>query len=135
MLILNPRLVRFGASNWMDVTSITIDRLPHRTTEDWSDHGAFPTHADVPEQKIRIAITQELARDDIDAPIPGETADLTFHTSPTRADAGRTRVSTSAVILSVQHELSQRKGAIRTITLAAISPDGATDPITTSDAS
>ena len=135
MLILNPREVKFASTAWPDIAAIAIDRAAHRTIEDWSDLGPYATLADVPEQKVRITITQELARDDIHVPRPGESGTLSFCTSPTASDAGRRRFTCTAVILDVRHELSLRKGAVRTITLAAISPDGSTDPITATDAS
>ena len=135
MLLLNPRTVRFGSATWDNIAAAVIDRAPHKTTEDWSDTGPYATLADVPEQRVRITITQELARDDIGSPRPGEQATLTLYTSPALADAGRKKVSCTAVILAVLHELSLKKGAVRTIQLAAISADGAADPITITDAS
>jgi hypothetical protein len=134
MLLFHPRLVRFGPATWDNTTAIAIDRAAHRTIEEWTDAGAYASLADVPEQKVRIRITQEISRDDIDAPRPGEQADLIFYTAPTLTDASRRKVSTTAVILAVEHNLSP-KSALRTITLAAISPDGVTDPITITDAS
>ena len=135
MLLLNPRTVRFGSAIWDNIAAIAIDRAAHKTIEDWSEGGPYATLADVPEQKVRITIAQDLARDDISAPRPGDAATLTFYTAPALADSGRKKVSTTAVVLSVQHELSLKKGAIRTITLAAVSADGAADPITITDAS
>ncbi len=135
MLILNPRLVKFGSAAWPDIASIAIDRAAHRTVEDWSDLGPYAVLADVPEQKVRITIMQELAREDVNVPRPGESGTLSFCTSPTASDAGRRRFTCTAVVLDVKHELSLRKGAIRTITLAAISPDGEADPVQASDGS
>jgi hypothetical protein len=135
MLLLNPRLVKFGADTWPDIAAIAIDRAAHRTVEDWSDMGPYAVVADVPEQKVRITITQEVVRDDIHVPRPGESGVLSFCTSPTASDAGRRRFTAAAVILDVRHDLSLRKGALRTITLAVISADGLTDPITVGDAS
>ena len=135
MLILNPRIVTFGSHTWPDIAAIAIDRSPHRTVEDWSDLGPFAVLADVPEQKVRVTISQEVERDDGSVPRPGESETLSFCTSPTASDAGRRRFSCTAVVLDVRHELSLRKGAVRTITLAAVSEDGASDPIEMSDAS
>jgi len=135
MLLLNPRLVRFGPAAWDNIAAAVIDRAPHKTTEAWSDLGPYATLADVPEQRVRITITQELSRDDIAAPRPGDQDTLSLHTSAALADAGRKKLSCTAVVLGVLHELSLRRGAIRTIQLAAVSPDGATDPITITDAS
>jgi hypothetical protein len=133
MLLLNPRHITFGAARWDDVIAIAIDRSPHRTVEEWSDLGPYAVLVDIPEQRTRIQVVQELARDDVTAPRPGEQATLTFYTAPTPSDAGRRKVSATAVILDVRHELSLRKGAIRTVTLAAVS-SGSADPVSITDA-
>ena len=135
MLLLNPTTVRFGATILPNITSIAIDRTPRRRVEDWSDLGPYAVLADVPEQRIRIHITQELTESDTVAPTPGQQATLSFHTSPTRGDSARKKLTATAVILEVKHELSQKRGATRTITVAVISTDGTTDPIAITDAS
>lgn len=129
MLLLNPRLVTFASSRWDDIALIAIDRKAHKEIVEWSDLGPHVVLADVPEQRIEIKVIQELARDDITVPHPGDFGELTFHTSPTSTDAGRKKITTQAVILRVEHELSLKRGALRTITLIAISQDGADDPL------
>src|SRR4051812_22202598 len=121
MLLLNPRLVTFANTRWDDIALIAIDRSPHKEVVDWSDLGPHAVFADIPEQRIEIKVLQELARDDITVPHPGDSGELSFHTSPTSSDAGRRKISTQAVILRVEHELSLKRGALRTITLIAIS--------------
>ncbi|MEX2218349.1 MAG: hypothetical protein WD749_06270 [Phycisphaerales bacterium] len=135
MLILNPRTVRFGQALWQGIAAVAIDRSPTRLVEEWSDGGPHAVLADVPEQRTRIVITQEIGSDDLGPPIPGDQATLSLCASPTASDAARRRLTTTAVVLRVEHEVSLKAGAIRTITLAAISEDGATDPITVTDAS
>lgn len=129
MLVLNPRQVKFGAAVWEGVAAVAIDRSAHRAIEEWGDLGPYATFADVPEERVRIRITQDLARGDAGSPRTGEQAELTFHTAPTLSDAGRRKFAATAVVLAVEHEVSLRRGATRTITLAAISPDGDEDPI------
>lgn len=133
MLLLNPRMVRFGAEMWQDVSAVVIDRSAARQVVEWSDDGPHVVLADVPEQKVTVRVVQDVASDDVDAPTPGEQGELRFYTSPTAAEGGRRRVSTEAVVLSVTHELSLKKGAVRTVTLVAVSADGATDPISITD--
>ena len=133
MLILNPRTVTFGESTWHAVTAVAIDRAPQRTALEWSDEGPYPVLADVPEQLVTIKVVQDIAAGDFSTPRPGDQADLTLHTSPHATDAGRLKLTTTAVILRVEHDLT-RKTTTRTITLAAISEDGAADPITITDA-
>lgn len=129
MLLLNPRVVKFAGAVWEGVVSVAVDRAAHRTVEEWSDAGPYATLADVPEQRVRITVVQELTRGDVGAPRPGESGTLAFHTSPGAADTGRKRIAATAVVLSVAHELSLRKGALRTVVFAAVSSDGAADPI------
>ena len=134
MLLLNPRHVRFGSLTLEDVFAVAIDRSAHRAVEDWPDTGPYASFADVPEQKVRIRIEQELSAGDLGPPAPGDRATLTLSASPTMCDASRRRLTADAVVLSVTYDLSLKRGAARTITLAALSPDGAADPITLSDA-
>lgn len=129
MLILNPRTVTFGSAAWPDIASVVIDRSTPRPAIEWTDEGPHPTFADAPEQRTTIRVTQHIARDALDTPRPGESDTLRLHTAPAGADTPRARLEAACVVLDVTHELSLRNGAVRTIRLIAISPDGATDPI------
>src|SRR5688572_50733 len=132
MLLLNPPLVRFGPHTWTDVTLLAVDRTSTRLAEDWSDSGPHPVFADAPEQHTQIRAVRTPLRDDLAAHKPGHQAALTFHTSPTSSDADRRLVTISAaVITSITHHLTTAKSAQQTITLTALSPTGAADPITT----
>ncbi|MCC6678794.1 MAG: hypothetical protein IT436_16805 [Phycisphaerales bacterium] len=134
MLVLNPRVVKFGSVVWDGVLSVAIDRLANRKTIGWTDAGPHATFADIPEQRIEVRITQELTREDLAGPIPGQQAELVLYTSPTSSEAGRRKVSLQAVVVQVSHELSLKKGAVRMIELVAVSATGAGDPVTISDA-
>ncbi len=134
MLILNPRHVTFAAATWPDVTLITLSRRTTRVVLDWSDNGPHPTFADCPEQRTDIKLMMEVQRGDLDGPRPGDTGTLAFFTSPTTADGARRRVSMTAVVVGVGHEVSLKAGAVRTIDLVAVSSDGAADPVTISSA-
>ena len=134
MLILNPRQVRFGPSTWADVSLVAIDRDASRLALEWSDMGPHPVMADAPEQRLTIRVVQEVSRDDLNSPRPGDLGTLTLFTSPTGADARRRKVTCSCVITGVSHDLSLSRGTQRRITLTALSPDGAADPITVADA-
>ncbi|MBL9032497.1 MAG: hypothetical protein JNM80_12430 [Phycisphaerae bacterium] len=129
MLILNPRSVTFGLATWDGVVAVSIDRAAARVVEEWSDDGPYAVLADVPEQRTRIIVAQEPSADDVGVPRPGDQATLTLHTSPASADAGRRVISATAVVLAVEHEISLKRGASRTITLAAVSASGNADPI------
>lgn len=134
MLLLSPRTVTFGATLWSNVALVAIDREASRPLLDYTDRGPHPTFADAPEQTTRIKVVQELASEDLGSPRPGETALLELFTSPTATNRPRTRLTTSACVESVTHEVSLKRGTLRTITLVALSSDGALDPITTEGA-
>jgi len=133
VLLLNPQLVTFGSLTLDPVALISIDRVAARQVLDWSDAGPYPVLADAPEQRVTIKLVQDLSQD-LSAPRPGDQATLAFHASPTLATATRRKLSCTAVVMSVTHELSLKRGLTRTIELAALSPDGATDPIAVTDA-
>lgn len=134
MLILNPRDVAFAGGAWADVKLITINRRGTRVVIDWSDEGPHPTFADVPEQRTDITVVMDVQRGDIDGPRPGESGVLVFCTSPTTSSGQRRRVEIAGVITNVEHEVSIKGGAVRTVNLVAVSEDGAEDPISISDA-
>lgn len=131
MLAINPTLVKFGAKQWPDVTLVAIDRTATRLAADWTDTGPHPTFVDAPEQRTEIKVVRAVMRDDLDDPRPGQIGTLTFHASPGGTDAGRVRISVNAVVAAVRHEFTA-KGASRIVQLLAVSPDGATDPVTIS---
>ena len=134
MLVLNPRVVKFGPAVWEGVLAVTVDRLANKRIVEWSDAGPHAVFADVPEQRIEVRITQELVREDLAGPAPGQQAELSLSTSPASGDAGRKKVSLQAVVVQVSHELSLKKGALRVIELVAVSATGSADPVTISDA-
>lgn len=134
MLLLNPRTVKFGDAVWEDVSAVAIDRESERLVLEWSEFGPHVVLADVPQQKATIRVVQGVARDDVNAPRPGDEGTVEFFTSPTSGSAGRKRVSAAAVITEVTHELSLKGGAVRRVSMVAVSATGAVDPITIADA-
>lgn len=130
MLILNPPHVTLGPHTFTDVALLAIDRAAERTAEEWSDAGPHPVFADVPEQRTLIRIVRRPERDDLTPPRPGEQHALTFRISPNLSDADRRRITIpAAVVTAVTHQVGGPKGAQQTITLTALSSDGATDPV------
>jgi hypothetical protein len=134
MLILNPRSVRFGTAAWDDVESVVIDRAGTRVVEEWGDLGPYEVLADVPEQRVTVRVVQAVHRDDVNVPRPGEQDTLMLFTAPEGNELKRKKVTCVAVVKDVSHELSFKKGALRTVTLVAVSSDGAADPIVVTDA-
>lgn len=135
MLLLNPETVKFGSATWQDVFAVLVDRAAERSTLEWSDTGPYAVFADVPEQRITVRVSRRILRDVAFTPRPGESAELVVYASPTAGDASRRRVRTTCVVTHVAHELSSQRGAVQTVTLVAISADGASDPIAIEDAS
>lgn len=133
MLVLNPRLVTFDQQSWQNVTAVSIDRTATKETVEWSDMGPHVALADVPEQRVTIKVIQSLDADDLDATKPADAGSLTLHTSPAASDAGRKRISAQVVVTKVEHEISLKRGAVRTVTMVAVSPDGQADPILVED--
>ncbi len=129
MLVLNPWLVTFNQQTWQNVTAVLLNRTAAKENVEWSDMGPHVAMADVPEQRITIKVIQTLDADDLDAAKPADAGTLTLHTSPAASDARRKRISAQVVITRVEHEISLKRGAVRTVTMVAISTDGLTDPI------
>lgn len=130
MLILHPRTVSFGTSLWEGVSVVTVDREASRLAIEHDDAGPHALFVDAPEQVTRLKLVQELGREELGSPKPGEVETLTLYTAPSASDARRTRVVALCCVESVTHEVSTKRGTFRTITLIALSPDGETDPIT-----
>jgi len=143
MLLLNPTNMKFGTNLWADVVSVVVDRGGEKVTSERGDFGPYPTFVDVPEQRVTIRVVRGLARDDLASPKPSEQAELVFYSAPGASDSLRKRVRATCVITSVVHEISRARtgaagragDAMQTITLIAISSDGATDPVVVEDAS
>lgn len=134
MLVLNPREVTFDGESWEDVSAVTVDREAARTIESWSDLGPHLAFADVPERRVVIRVVQVLDSDSLLSVAPGDAGELSFYASHGATDSGRKRVEADVVVTKVQHEVSQKRGAVRTVTCVAVSSDGAVDPIRVTDA-
>ncbi len=135
MLLLNPETVKFGVATWYDVTVVLVDRATERPVLEWSDTGPYPVFADVPEQRVSVRVSRRLLRDTAFTPRPGDSAELIVYASPTAGDAQRRRIRAICVVTHVAHELSAQRGALQTVTLVALSADGAADPIAIEGAS
>lgn len=135
MLILHPREVSFLNVPWKNVTSIVVDRAATKVVADMGDGGPHVVLVDCPEQRVTIRVTMDIAEDTLVSPSLGVQGVLVFATAPTGVNASRFSVSATAVVTAVSHELSLRKGAVRTVELVAVSSNGTADPITIADVS
>lgn len=129
MLVMNPRMVRFGAKAWENVALVAVDRVGARTVAEFSDSGPHVVYADVPEQRVNVRVVVDLGDDDVGSPVPGDAGLLSFATSRSGSEAGRVRVSLQAVVTGVSHELSLKRGVVRTVEFVGVSSDGAQDPV------
>jgi hypothetical protein len=132
MLLLSPRVVTFGESVWQNVTLVAIDRETSRAALDYGDLGPHPTSR------------RCTGADDADQGHPGTRRRTTLALRvrarsghghalylADRDESAAHEVERVACVESVTHEVSLKRGTHRTVTLLALSPDGAADPITT----
>lgn len=131
MIILNPERVTFGARAWNNVSAVTVEREAKTLVAEIGDAGPHVVFADVPEQRCRITVVQELEQTDLHTPTLGELDALKVTTNVSLGDRGRAALSASAVVIDVKVNVARGQGATRRITLLAVSGDGAADPLTT----
>lgn len=131
-MLLHPTTVTFGTLTLNSIVAATIDRLAARDAVEFGDAGPHVAFADIPEQRTTITLTRRLEAPDLTALRPGDQAELTLTAGVGATDAARTRLTATCVVHSVRHQVSvnsPRPTATQTITLLAVSPTGATDPI------
>ncbi|MAY75638.1 MAG: hypothetical protein CMJ31_13165 [Phycisphaerae bacterium] len=124
MLLLRPQLVTFDGVEWRSVEKVVIERRAAKTVEAWSDGGPHVVFVDVPEQKVVVRVTQELACEDLDEPKPGELGELRFETALNGSSAGRTAVVVTGVVVGVSYGVSRGGVSTRVVELVAVSGDG-----------
>ena len=130
MLVLRPETVTFEGDAWSGVDAVTIERSAARESVAFGDLGAFAAFADVPEQRVTVQLTGVAERAWADPVRPGDSGELVFEASLGRTDSGRSRVRVSCVVTRVKQDW-RVGGAVRTVTLVGVSPDGgAADPVT-----
>ncbi len=129
MLTFHPQSVSFLSTPLPDVDAIAVDRRSSKQTEERTDLGPHIVFADVPEQRVTIAVTRTLTRDEPTSIKPGAQGQLRFTVAPSSSDALRRAFTVTAVVLSVEHDLSRKASARQRITMLAVSTDGAADPI------
>lgn len=142
MLLIFPRLVRFGAITLNEVYAVAFTRDASSVILEQSDEGPHPVFADTQARRATALVKQSLTREDPTDLIPGALATLTIETASATASGARRTHSATAMLLSAQTDLKaaangvsggSASGALatRTLTFVLLSPDGATDPITT----
>jgi hypothetical protein len=138
MLILNPQHVVFGSVVLEKVSLVAVERVGARVIVEWGDGGPHVQFADVVEQRVNVRVVQEVDVV-VDAPRPGDLGTLSFVASMSGADAGRRRVSATAVVTGVGYEVGRGAGgamprAHRVLNFVLVSSNGAADPVVVTEA-
>ena len=140
MLMLVPRVVKFGAITIERVVAVAVDRMAAKSVVEWGDAGPFVVLADVPEQRVTVTVRQVLTREDLADLKPGASGMLVIYTGATAGESGRRKVSGTGVLQSAESEIRGGEGtggaasAMRVLKFVMVSSDGVTDPIVVVDA-
>ncbi len=129
MLVIRPGSVTLLGKALDNVEALSVDRLSGGLALERSDRGPHVVFADAPEQRVVIRVKRLLTSDEATPARVGEAGELRWRRSG-GTDAGSREFAASVVVESVEHDLSVRQGAAQRIVMAAISLDGAADPVT-----
>ena len=127
MLVIRPRVVKFGGTEWREVSRVAIESLSVEMTEEWDDSGANLMFADSTRRKTAVQVFQEIEGDDLLSPDPGSTAVLVVEVDRGN-DADAMVISMSSVVQSVSYAFSGSRST-RLIRLVAVSSSGSVDPV------
>jgi len=137
MLWLNPTEVTLGGRRLEQVRAISMDQRATRLAVEHSDLGPHAVFVDAAERRTTLRIVRTGSADggfDGASIGLGEQASLSFRTAAGASDAGAGVVAATVVVVGVEHEWDDRRGGVQTIALEAVSMDGATAPVTRSEA-
>lgn len=129
MLAIDPDGLRFGSTTWNRVRFVSVDRFADRLIEGYRDGGPHAVFADVARQRVIVRAALEVGPDDPEPPAPGEMATLRFDRRPNASGKGRSRVTMTAVLVSVQHAVTRTGSATRTLEFRAVASEPDEDPV------
>lgn len=132
MLWIDPEEVSLLGHALEGVEAVAVDRRAARLALEWSDAGPHAVFADAPEQRVDVRVTRRLASSSgafESALAPGAMGQLSFVAERAGSDASRARVEMTVVVTGVEHALRAGSCARQVISCAAISSDGAADPV------
>ncbi len=133
MLWLSPERVELLGVTLPGVTMVSVDRTTTRLAEEWSDLGPHVVFADAAEQRVTVTVRRAAQGGEglltPGAIRPGAQGTLTLRVRASAGDAKGTTVSASVVVTGVEHSAGPTRGVEQTIRMAAVSSDGALDPI------
>lgn len=133
MFWLNPTEVVVLGVSLGGVSSVSVDRFATRTAEEHGDLGPHVVFVDAPEQRVTVKIRRrvnELNAGAVSGVEVGALGEVSFRVGAAMSDRGGRVVRAQVVVRGVDHALSERDGFIQTISMIAVSSDGAADPIT-----
>lgn len=139
MLVLNPGRVELLGGVLEGVVSVAVHRRPERLLIEWGNGGPYPVFADVPDVRVEVELVASVSGS-LDGAVgglsPGASGELVFWASPTAGSGRRRRVRAEVVVVEVRYEVgSSGSGGRVRVRLAAVSVDGASDPVSIADAS
>jgi len=132
MIWLNPTGVTLFGVALGGVSSVAVDRLATRTAEEHGDLGPHVVFVDAPEQRVTVRVRRRVDEASVGALAgvhPGSMGALSFRVAPSKSDRNGLTVRVTVVVRGVDHAFSERDGFVQTITMTAVSSDGAADPI------
>lgn len=129
MIWLNPERVTLGPFELRNVSVVALDRVAHRTAEEWTDLGPHIGFVDVPEQRVVVSIARQVLETETTGPKPGESHALSFRTAAGSSAAAVRTVNMTVVVTSVEHTMTKGGRATQGIHAVALSSDGIVDPV------
>lgn len=130
MIVLNPQRVTFGSVELRHVVSVAVNRKAELLVVDYSDLGPHVAFVDAPRQRVTVTIVRSVVENELTSLEPGQSATLMFRTAPTAASPKSLQVSMTAVVATVEFDTTAKRGMEQTVTLVAVSEDGAAEPVT-----
>jgi hypothetical protein len=132
MLWLHPKEVLLFGVALDGVSSVAVDRIAARTAEEHGDLGPHVVFVDAPEQRVIVKIRRCV--DAVSAGVlsgiaVGAMGELSLRVAPLTSDRIARRITAMVVVRSVNHDFTERDGLVQSISMTAVSSDGATDPI------
>jgi len=131
MIIPHPNSVTFDGLPIIDVAFLLIDQHATRELIEWSDGGPHPVFADIVERRTTITLIRTPSRAEPALPAISAAGELTlvFSDAGTNTDAARKRLTATCVVREIASPPTGPAGIRQSISLIALSSDGASDPI------
>ncbi len=127
MLVLRPKGVRFGGTEWVGVSRVAIDSSSVEMAEEWDEEGPNLMYVDSTRRKTSVRVYQDIDGDDLASPDPGEEASIRIDVDRGN-DADSRVILMSVVVQSVSYSFSGSR-ATREIRLVAVSSRGDVEPV------